>query len=156
MKGIMQDWVNKLGLRHQGVLVSAIRGCDTVSRDEASKWLARFYRACILNAHIGDVKKSVSFIKWMEPDEFWGYANTVLNFHDHLPHHYIMHMVHSAEILGYYHPDPIVNAMWRDFYHLFADKLHMNVETKEQLDHRLHASETEFEIAQDVKGSPPR
>lgn len=154
MKSILQDWVMNLGLRHQGVLLSAVRGCDTVSRDEASKWLARFYRACILNAHCGDIAKSKSFMVWLTPVDFWGHANRVLNFHDHLPHHYIMHVVHSSEILGYYYPEAEVQGIWRDFYYLLSAKLHLNPETQMQLDSRLNASEVVFEREQDLRGHP--
>ncbi len=31
---IVQPWAAKLGLRHQGVLVSAVRGCDSISRED--------------------------------------------------------------------------------------------------------------------------
>lgn len=155
-QGILQAWVVILGLRHQGVLMSAIRGCDVVSRDDASKWLARYYRGCILVPHCKDLAKSASFMMPMHGQlpKFWEYANTMLNFHDHLPHHYIMHVVHSAEVLGYKHPDAIIQGTWRDFYRLFCDKLHLNFETEKQLDERLDAKEDDFEIAQDIKGSP--
>ena len=62
VKSVLQDWVQELGLRFQGVLVSAIRGCDTVQRHDSSKVLARVYRYEILNTHVGDPEKSKSFI----------------------------------------------------------------------------------------------
>jgi hypothetical protein len=34
--GILQEWVARLGLRHQGVLVTAIRGCATMPKEDAS------------------------------------------------------------------------------------------------------------------------
>lgn len=39
MPSIIQPWVENIGLRHQGVLVSAMRGCDTAPRHGAALWM---------------------------------------------------------------------------------------------------------------------
>jgi hypothetical protein len=44
MPSILQDWVTTTGLRHQGVLMAAVRGCDTLPRPAAAKTIARYYR----------------------------------------------------------------------------------------------------------------
>ena len=144
MASILQNWVIDLGLRHQGVLLTAVRGCDTVARDEQSKMLVRYYRACILNPHCGDVKKAVSFMVWPDDYEARQVMLAVIKSHDHLPHHYLLHLVHAAEILGYKHPDKAKADLWTFFYRQIVKKFHMNPETQEQLDHRLNADEDTF------------
>lgn len=153
-KSIIQPWVAELGLRHQGLLLTAVRGCDVVHREDNSKWLTRFYRSCILQAHVGDPKKAATFMVWTDlADEFWLHANDLIKNHDHLPHHYLMHFVHAIQIVGYYYPDAEKQAWWRDFYHLMCNRFHMNFETQEQMDERLNKTEAEFAAANDVRGN---
>ena len=145
-KSVLQDWVAELPLRHQGVLLTAIRGCDTSPKEDDVKALARSYRCALLNAFVGDPKKSVSFIEWVSPETLRERMLRVTKNHDHYPHHYIMHLVHAAEILGYYHP--FLASEWLWFYQVMCRKLHMTPETKAELDARLTASEYEFGVAQ--------
>lgn len=150
MRSILQDWVMELGLRHQGVLISAVRGCDTAPRDEPSKLLSRCLRCEVLVPHVGDAAKSISFIQKVDADELEGRMKTVLRSFDHLPLHYWIHFVHAAEILGYKHPDSATAAAWCGFYRRAVDKLHMGVESEAQLDARLGADEDTFRRAQET------
>lgn len=151
MASILQDWVAELGLRHQGVLLSAIRGCDSVRKDDPSKSLTQVLRGEILNAHCGDASKASSFIKTVDNHEFvfyvaWPFVKSM----DHYPMHYLMHLIHAAQILGYYHPDVHSKRQrWNNFYKVICNKLHLNPETKEQLDDRLNADEDVFKTFQD-------
>ena len=147
---IIQPWVARLGLRHQGTLLTAVRGCDTVPKLDGSKALVRCLRCYILVAFVGDPKKAATFIEDVSLSDLNDRMRAVLNDHDHLPHHYFMHLVHAAEILGYYHPDNAIAAMWRRFYEGACRKLHVNAETKAELDERLFADELAFKHAQDV------
>ena len=143
-KNILQDWVMELGLRHQGTLLTAVRGCDTAPKDDPSKLFVRCFRDVILNPFCGDAAKAVSFIERVRDNEladrFYKFRSNL----DHYPHHYVMHLVHSIEIIGYHHPDPKVKAGWHSFYLSLCSGLHMNPETKDELDNRLGASEEEF------------
>lgn len=132
----------ELGLRHQGVLVSAVRGCDTVSRDASIKLMARCLRAAILNTHVADPKKAKTFIEHVDADTLLKRMNDVVRDHDSLPHHYIMHLIHAAEIVAYYAPHD--SLYWFGFYSSMCNKLHMTAETKAELDHRLNADEDTF------------
>ncbi len=38
---ILKPWTEKLGLRHQGVLMAIIRGCDNAPKEDPAKSLAR-------------------------------------------------------------------------------------------------------------------
>jgi hypothetical protein len=147
---VLQEWVMRLGLRLQGVLVSAIRGCDTVQRHDHSKVLARVYRAEILNAYGLDPKKSKSFILWADIPATVEMMKKFLNDCDHLPNHYVMHFIHAAEILGYCHPDAERRDMWASFYRVACKKFHLRPETAAELLDRLNKDEDNFHKAQDV------
>jgi hypothetical protein len=147
-RSILQPWVETIGLRHQGVLLSAIRGCDTVGKENPSKLIVRALRAAVLNAHCGDATKAVSYITVFSEDDFEALADAFYADFDHLPMHYILHLTHAAEVLGYHHPEHYEGCRWARFYATMCRKMHVNPETREQLDRRLNASESEFKAAQ--------
>lgn len=103
-KSILQPWVEELPLRMQGVLMSAVRGCDTAPRHDTSKILQRIYRSEILECSCGDPQKSVSYILPADVPTTVRRMNEFLEDCDHYPAHFVLHVVHAAEILGYYHP----------------------------------------------------
>lgn len=146
---ILQEWVEKLGLRYQGVLVSAIRGCDTASKQDPSKGLVRSYRAEVLRAHAGDPRKSKSFIEKVDDRAVAERMSAFVNNWDHYPLHYVVHLIHAAQIVGYYHPDCDTQALWHVFYKNACNKLHMSYESKEALAFRLEAPEDSFFAQQD-------
>jgi hypothetical protein len=143
-RSILQDWVTGLGLRHQGVLLTAVRGCDTAPKDDPSKLLTRCIRAELLNAHCGDAAKAATFIERVDwatlNDRFAAFRRSL----DHYPHHYVMHVVHAIEIIGYKHPDPSTRNRWHYYYLSLARGLHVNPETEAELDERLNADEETF------------
>jgi hypothetical protein len=151
---IFQDWVMCLGLRLQGVLVSAIRGCDTVQRHDNSKVLTRIYRSEILRTHGTDPKKSKSFIMVADIPETVKYMTELLNDCDHLPQHYVMHFLHAAEILGYTHPDYERRDMWNSFYLVACRKYHLRPEPYSEMVDRLEKEEDEFHKNQDTTVTP--
>lgn len=144
MKSILQEWVTTLGLRHQGVLLTAVRGCDTAPKDDPSKLFTRCYRAMILNAHCGDPAKAQTFIQLVSPDaeklRFEAFRKNL----DHYPHHYVMHLIHAVQIVGYHHPENLVGARWTGYYRLLCRGLHVPMETERQLSERLDADEDTF------------
>lgn len=148
-KIILQDWVTELGLRHQGVLLAAIRGCDTAPKEDPSKKFVRAYRSFILNAHCGDAAKASSFIEAVSENELCDRFETLSRNLDHYPHHYVMHLVHAVEIVGHKHPDNAVQTLWKFMYCDLCARLHVNCETEAQLDFRLNADEESF-AARDV------
>jgi hypothetical protein len=133
-----------LGLRHQGVLLNACRGCDTAPKEDSSKALVRVYRSHVLNCHCGDPAKSVSYIEAVTAEELFRRMGLVEGDFDHYPFHYVTHLIHAAEILGYYHPSRTASGLWQGFYYRMVRKLHLRPESKEDLDKRLDAPEEEF------------
>jgi hypothetical protein len=142
MSSIIQPWVADLGLRLQGVLVSAVRGPDGVERDDPIKTLVRMYRGQVLVPFCGDLTKSTSYMFPFDPVIFEEASRRVVKSCDHYNLHFFMHFTHAVEIMGYHHPDRKLD--WHSLYLLICRKLHLNPETKEQLDHRLGADEETF------------
>lgn len=157
-KSVLQNWVMELGLRHQGVLLTAVRGCDTAPKNDPSKMLVRCYRSMVLNCHCGDPSKAVSFIERVAHDELYRRMRDFLKNLDHYPHHYVMHLAHAAEIIGYKNRVDEQFGLWLDFYFRICKGLHVNPESEQQLDERLNASEEEFkrrDDGQDTLGQVP-
>lgn len=161
MKSVLQDWVMRLGLRHQGVLLTAVRGCDTAPKNDPSKDLTRVYRAMVLNSHCGDAVKAATFIELPDYKEVERRMNAFRKNLDHYPHHYIMHFMHAAQIIGYKRISDSMRQeawlagvphenfgrhekMWLDLYLKMCKGLHVNPETEEQMDRRLNADEETF------------
>lgn len=141
MQSVLQDWVIELPLRHQGTLLTAVRGCD----DEPKIWdgtgvayspgrrITAYIRFCFM---IPADKREVSLQEGafmmkdlpspFKPSEF-----------GHLPQHWYSHVMHALEIIGYNHPDTKTrqDAFWA--YQKMVHNMHLNVESKLQLDSRL-------------------
>lgn len=146
-RSVLQQWVEALPLRHQGTLLTAVRGCD----DEPKQWtstgvayspgrrLTAFIRYCFLNAadeREVDSAEGAFFMstppKPFKPSEF-----------GHLPLHWYTHAMHALEIIGYFHPDSRTRAIANELYIAMVHALHLNPETANQ----CHARLTEDRIA---------
>ena len=144
MASVLQDWVMDLGLRHQGTLLTAVRGCDTAPKDDPSKLFVRCFRALILCAHCGDPRKAKTFIEAVDEDEERRRFDAFRKNCDHYPAHYLGHLLHSIEIIGYKHPDCYVRARWEWYYLRMVQAQHLNPEMEQQMDDRLNAGEETF------------
>lgn len=148
-KSIMKAWTMRLGLRHQGVLLGAMRGCDTAPKEAPSKTLTRFLRGVVLDPFCGDLARSQSYMSEPSDDHEW--QTTIAGFmaeKDALPTHYVMHLIHAIEIVGYYHPDRHVAIKWAALYLRLCKKLHLSPETKADLHRRLTLDEEAFGLEQ--------
>lgn len=143
--GILQEWVAELGLRHQGVLLTAVRGCDTAPKEDASKAFSRAVRGVLLNTHCANPENSRSFIESLTPGRIWvRFEDLKKSGFDSYPHHFVMHLIHACEIIGYCHPDQDMAHTFVRIYQEFCRKLHLQPEGPEALDRRLNADETSF------------
>lgn len=149
---VTQPWVHALPFMQQTVLLTAIRGPDGVEKYHPSKYLLRWYRRCtLLSAMDGHVlpnpfdNNGGSFTgpsievptngDWLPAmDEV---VSQYLRSLDALPHHFQMHLMHAAEILGYKHPDEAIRGWWRRTYHRLVNDLHLWPEEEELMDARL-------------------
>ncbi len=55
----------------------------------------------------------------------------------HYPGHWITHLMHAAEVVGYRHPDPVVRGVWTAVYRKLCESMHLTPETKDQMVKRL-------------------
>jgi len=124
--------------------MTAIRGCDTVPKHDVSKAIVRAFRADVLNAHVGNPRNSRSFIEVFEHGVFIDMMSKFTSNLDHYPLHYVMHLTHAAEIIGYKHPDQNTSDRWRILYFTVCKRFHMRPETEIELDARLNADEATF------------
>lgn len=56
---------------------------------------------------------------------------------DEIPHHFQLHFMHAAEIIGYKHPDQVIRSWWCGVYYRLVKDMHLSPETEGQLDFRL-------------------
>lgn len=106
---VQPEWCRALPIQQQSVLFLAARGPDGIAKNHPVKRIQRAYRGTVLVA-----AKYGRCLKWGEKaDSFMGlddFADSeawraiIEEFFltaDSLPHHFYMHLIHGAEILGY-------------------------------------------------------
>jgi len=129
-RSVVQNWVFHTPMRMQAVLLSAIRGCDGKSKEDPSKAVVRALRRIIL--HNADPTNS-----FMKEELYNERVDAFVGDIDQYPVHFIMHLTHAAEIVGYKHPDHLIRGRWLDIYRKLVKALHLNPELENQLDVRL-------------------
>lgn len=142
---VFGDWFFQLPFQQQSVLCLALRGPDGVRKHHPMKDIQRCYRGTVLKAarygrflEVGEKADSFMSMELFGNRHDWGrtrkaYFDTI----DELPHHFHMHMMHGAEILGYKHPNLIIAGQWQTFYYDCCDDAHVPPETHEQMEIRL-------------------
>ena len=142
---VQPEWCRKLPLQQQSVLFLAGRGPDGVTKHHPCKPVQVAYRACVFMAG-----KYGRMLEWGErADTFMSldvFADSYrwrvvvedfFNHHDALPKHYLVHLMHGAQILGYKHPDQRFNSRWHQFYLECVDMFHLRPESEKDMDTRL-------------------
>lgn len=139
-RSVLQPWVEKLPLREQGTLLTAVRGCD----DEPKQWtstgvsespgrrLTAFIRHCFMvPADEREVDIPGAFFQTQppaifKPSEF-----------GHLPLHWYTHVMHALEVIAYRSWDVDDSQSALKLYTAMVHGLHLNVETSDQMVQRL-------------------
>jgi hypothetical protein len=130
-ESVLHEWVHGLTFQMQALLLTAMRGPDENNKFNAAKAIVRYLRGAICKPGNND-------FMWGDYNIFSKYAADFWADHDEYPHHFIMHIVHCAEVLGYKHPLEKVRKYWLEFYACALQAFHMNPETHEQMDKRLN------------------
>lgn len=138
---VLQDWVINLPLRHQGTLLTAVRGCDFEAKTWTSQGvgyspgrrLTAFIRYCFMNpADPREVDyEEGSFFQSKPPNPFKP------SEFGHLPQHWYSHAMHGLEVIAYCHPN---HEIADDAYSLYQDmvhNLHLNIESPLEMLNRL-------------------
>jgi hypothetical protein len=136
-RSILYDWVQGLGLRHQGVLLAAIRGCDGVGKQDGAKPVMRAIRAVTLVPFDARELKEPKGFMYFEEDSFRDAVNLLSKSLDGYPIHFILHTMHALEIIGFKHPMVPVRAAFQYGYERLVRQLHLRPETETMMDTRL-------------------
>jgi hypothetical protein len=143
-----------LPMMQQTVLLTGIRGPDGIAKYGSVKMLLRWYRRCVLLSAMdgrvlhdpyesnGGSFTGPSFPAGELHNTGWEsnmeeHVDEYVRCQDALPHHFQMHFMHSAEILGYKHPVERVRRWWNSVYLRLVHGLHLHPETEAELDERL-------------------
>lgn len=152
MKSVLQNWVMELPLMQQAVLISAVRGPDGFNKNDAVKYIVRYFRGIVLNPAREDLVAQGRDDVFMnnllgnyhstEPDTpyFMIMCQAFLTNIDPYPLRFVLHLAHAAEIIGYKYPvRPSGIAMcWFWLYEEICKSFHMKPEDENQLDTRLN------------------
>lgn len=154
---VTQPWVHHLTLMQQTVLLTAIRGPDGIAKYHDVKFLIRWLRRCVLLSALDgavlstpyepgggsftgpsfDAGSAAFLPSFYWPERMEQVLAAYLRSVDELPHHFQMHFLHAAEILGYKHPQGEIRKWWFEVYQRLVHDLHLTIETEAQLDYRL-------------------
>ena len=146
-KSVLQPWVLNLPLRAQGTLLTGYRGCDlapknpvsidekhgcSTGEDTPERQLVAFLRYCTLRpADPREVDVPGAWFK-SKPPEQWKPSQL-----SHYPLHWVSHLMHCFEIVGYCHPDAELAFTSMQIYLRLVLSLHLMPETKENMLKRL-------------------
>lgn len=97
-------------------------------------------------AMLGEMTKAKPDWQGAMQDVVTLYLETV----DELPHHFQLHFMHAAEIIGYKHPWPSHRAWWHHTYCRLVNDAHLNIESERNMDIRLGDSERQWRDAEEV------
>jgi hypothetical protein len=135
-RSVLQDWVMELPLREQGTLLTCVRGCDLTPKmplNSVERRLVGALRHAFMvpaDPREVDVEPGSFFVS--QPPTDWKVSEL-----GHYPQHWLSHVMHSAEVIGFRHPDETVRARWYLIYTKIARSLHLNPETRSQFEDRL-------------------
>lgn len=146
MPKALQSWVEDLPVMQQSVLISAVRAPDGIRKDHPVKTLMRWYRRCVLTSAMDG--RAI-----LDPYEDGGgsftgpldrtngtieqFCGVFLRHVDELPHHFVLHIMHAAQIVGYKHTDEFCRRFWAEFYFMVVKHFHLRAEPIEAMDRRL-------------------
>lgn len=144
---VVNEWVNKLPYMMQAMMLTALRGPDGMPKDTIVKNILMYLRGTLLKPADDGLDNNSDTFMWMDHTkgymdndsvDFNTYAKWLWEDHDAYPHHFLMHLIHCAEIIGYKHPNGQIRAYWFKFYTDACDVMHMHPESHDQLNRRLN------------------
>lgn len=133
MSSVIQDWLSadNISWKQQTVALSVIRGCDGQSKYDLSKKFTRKLRRTLLK---NAAEENTSFMRdEMTLEEVREFAEDC----DKYPMHFVMHVCHACEIIGFKHPELNVGLWFLNAYYIIVDALHLKPETLVECDYRL-------------------
>lgn len=132
----MRDWVMQLPLREQGAMLVATRGCDSAPKfplESVERRLTAAIRYAVMVPHDErEVDAAPGCFMVSVPP-----MDLKLAMLEHYPMHWVMHVVHACEGLGYRHPVEAVANGWLVLYWRAVRSLHLEPESRDAYISRL-------------------
>jgi hypothetical protein len=173
---VLQPWVEALPFMQQSVLIAAVRAPDGLRKNHPVKVLMRWFRRCTMLSAFDkralndpfeagggsftgpfELHHAAEFVRtpWPADTGFgWHHMNEMrkvyLDHVDEMPHHFQLHFMHAAQIVGYKHSDTLVREWWRQFYEMIVNDAHLFPEPVEMMDKRLGDSERNWRAREEV------
>lgn len=170
---VLQSWVMELPMMQQSVLITSCRGPDTLHKEHIAKSLCRWLRRSFLTSAFAkkvfhdpydddggsftgpcrvpiDPRKTYVTAFGHQQYSIDEALDLYLKFVDEVPHHFHLHLMHAAEIIGYKHPHPNIRRWWNRAYQRMVRDAHLNPETEEQMDKRLGDNRDDWLEAEEV------
>lgn len=176
---VLQEWVQGLSFMQQSVLITSIRGPDGLEKNHVSKLLIRWLRRCVVysafESKLAGTPTTLDYPQQPGGGSFTGpschpieaskagswqaamdnIVTQYLEALDGVPHHFQLHLMHGAEIIGYHHPRREIQQWWEGMYRRLANDMHLQPETWEQMDRRLGDFEATWRAAEEVTARNP-
>lgn len=160
--GLRNDHPSKIVLRwlRRSVLVSALDG--NMFQDPFEPGGGSF-TGPFTRTHVAQVAPGASFPEYDEQSAYsrnawWGLFNAAKKAftknHDDLPVHFLMHVMHAAEVIGYKHENDAIAKWWLTFYDEIVNSLHLSPETEAQMDYRLGDKEEQWRACEEGVAKP--
>lgn len=135
-RSVLQDWVMELPLREQGTLLTCVRGCDLTPKfpldSTARRLVGSLRHAFMVPADPREVDAEPGCFFVSQPPTDWKASEL-----GHYPQHWLSHVMHSAEVIAYRHPDPTTRKAFHAVYTKIVRSLHVTPETFEEFEARL-------------------
>lgn len=134
-ESVLKEWLTEYDFTVQSAVLTGIRGYDLGMPDDL-KHLTRWMRGLIMK----DGRPNNGKFVREDPPEI-NYKEFIKKT-EYMSFHYVWHLAHSLQIIGYLHPDEIISAHALQYYDWLCKKSHINPETKGQMLKRLEDSES--------------
>ena len=136
MTSIVRPWVGELGTRHQVALITALRGCDYVERNNSARPIVKYLRHVILDVG-ADTPLAVANNFLLE-GLTWDQVLVYLNDFDRYPVHFTHHLLDACKVTAYKHPEADIRLMFLSVYLGLTAHLHLAPETEDAMDARMN------------------
>lgn len=167
---VQQDWVLSIPFMQQSVLFAAVRAPDGIRKNHPVKALLRWFRRCVLLSAFDQRALTDPFedgggsfagpFTWTHASHAglswrtdwnacrWHIFNQMREVYllhvDEMPHHFQLHFMHAAQIVGAHHSDPSIRIWWREFYLMIVNDAHLHPETDAEMNARLSDNREEW------------
>lgn len=128
---VMKPWTYELSWKEQTVLISALRGCDAVGKNDISKKIVRRIRNVVLNNAGPDNSEFMD--SQISDNELYDFSKNI----DSYPVHFLLHLIHASEVIGYCCTDINEATFFKSFYYRMVDAFHMKPESESDMHIRL-------------------